>query len=240
MTSRLSHQEHKERSRKRREALSTFQQVLKNGFYPKGFTKSSSRTWKRQRNRTSRNHRLYDYFPSRRLQHQKHMININSDRSRRKYLTKHRRRNRRKHVLSGFRKPRKCKRPPLNHRKNIVRLKYYRNEKCDHNFRMSHENSIVPILLNTKRTYADLRDVYARKALRTQPKFSPLILNSERRIGYGSHGGHPGVNSIYVGKDESGILWPLLGIFGLFQLLTTGAIGKSIKYNRKEDPFRPF
>ena len=236
----LNSKEHNGRIRKRTDDLSTLQHVLKNGFYPNGFSKSSSRKMRAQRYRTRRNHRLYDYFPSRKLQHRKHVVDYNSDNLRRKYHKKHRRKNRRPHILSGFRKSRKCKRPQLKYRKNIIQLKRYKNEQCDHNFRMSHKDDMIPILLTPKRRNAIFRDVPVSKAIRLPTTFSPLISNSERRIGYGSHGGHPGVNSIYVGKDESGILWPLLGIFGLFQLLTTGAIGKSIKYNRKEDPFRPF
>ena len=133
MTSRLNRKEHKGRIQKQTDTLSSFQHVLKNGFYPNGFSKSSSRKKKAQRYRTRRNHRLYEYFPSRKLQHQKHIVDYNSDNPRRKYYKKHRRKTRRPHTLSSFRKRRKCKRPQFKYRKHIIPLKHYRNEKCDHN-----------------------------------------------------------------------------------------------------------
>ena len=62
------------------------------------------------------------------------------------------------------------------------------------------------------------------------PKRLPIFSNAERRIGFGGYPKHPkhygAGNSIYVGNDDSSLLWPLVGLFGLFQILTTGAIGK--------------
>ena len=53
----------------------------------------------------------------------------------------------------------------------------------------------------------------------------PRIQYSSRRFGYGRHSGHSGTNSILVTSGGGEYLWPLLGLFSLFQLATTGAIG---------------
>ena len=53
----------------------------------------------------------------------------------------------------------------------------------------------------------------------------PRVQYSSRRFGYGRHSGHSGTNSIQVTSDGGAYLWPLLGLFSLFQLATTGAIG---------------
>ena len=194
----MKRKERRLRDKKRIDLISTFQQVLRNGFYPDGFIEASTR----KSNYRKRNGRKRSKLNNRRI-----------------HFKKHRRKHCKKQIPDVFRDRRK-------YRNCRIKLQRYTNLKRKPNFKMSTVDTFIPMLLTPNRRYSKSQDVHLRDKIVIQPKYSPFISNSERRIGYGGHGGHHGLNSIYVGKDDSGILWPLLGIFGLFQLLTTGAIGK--------------
>ena len=221
----LKLKERRSRNRKRKNAISTFKRVLKNGFYPNGFTKSNIRKAKYKRHKKERNYRVRNYAFNRRMHFNNILVGNNLKRRRRKYSNQ----DKRKYVKisDSFYNGPLCKKPRRKNRKSVFESQLY--EKCNDNFRLSNTDNILPILLTPIRKHANFHNVYSEKRIRMQPKSNHVISSSERRIGHGFRGGHPGVNSIYVGKDESGILWPLLGLFGLFQLLTTGAIGKQIK-----------
>ena len=226
MSLRLNWKKRRSRNRKRKNVLSTFQQVLKNGFYPNGFSNADIRSSTHKRNKKERNNRVSNHVSNRR-RHSQNILDFEfSGYNRKRYHRKNRKRNRRKKILDSLHNGPLCKISRRKYRKNIIALQPYSNEKCDHNFRMSNAENLIPAILTPKQRRTNFRGIYLEKRIRKLPKLSPMLLSSERRSGYGSYGAHPGVNSIYVGKDDSGILWPLLGLFGLFQLLTTGAIGK--------------
>lgn len=225
MTLIFNWKERRSRNRKRKNAISTFKRVLKNGFYPNGFTKSNKREAKHKRHKKERNYRVRNYAFNRRMHLNNILVGDNHKRRRRKNFNQ----SKRKYVKisDSFYNGPLCKRPRRKYRKRASELQLYEN--CKNNFRLTSKDNILLILPTPNRKHTNFHNVYSEKRIRMQPKSNHIISSSERKIGHGFRGGHPGVNSIYVGKDESGILWPLLGLFGLFQLLTTGAIGRKIK-----------
>ena len=104
------------------------------------------------------------------------------------------------------------------------------NTKIINNHRVSTNHHVVPLMLTPRRKYGSFqsRNLLGNDEL---PKRLPIFSNAERRIGFGGYPKHHGGNSIYLGNDDSSLLWPLVGLFGLFQILTTGAIGKFIRYS---------
>jgi hypothetical protein len=94
---------------------------------------------------------------------------------------------------------------------------------------VSTNHHVVPVILTPRRKYGSFQ---SRNLLDDDelPKRLPILSNAERRIEFGGYPKHRGGNSVYVGNDDSSLLWPLLGLFGLFQVMTTGAIGKFLDH----------
>ena len=103
-----------------------------------------------------------------------------------------------------------------------------RYRRIDTNHRLPFSHDVVPVILTPEIKYNSFSNDNFRNLEQSPFRFSH-IPNAHRRSGYGGHSRHGGVNSITVSNDGSDVLWPLLGLFGLFQLLTTGAIGNLVQ-----------
>ena len=146
-------------------------------------------------------------------------------RKRQKQNFERRKRLQRQHRMNISRNLRKIWRPKAYQVDNGLR-KYHK--RTDRSNELSVSRKLYPATLSTFRKYHNFQNSILRKV--QSPLSFPLSSYGQSRRGYGFRGGHQGVNAIYVGSNRNGILWPLLGLLGLFQLLTSGAIGNQNKY----------